>query len=103
MLNKERLQMKAIYKSENFPQKLYHLVSSEDPSIISWVPNGDAFQITNAEYLVNFILPNYFNRKFHMYIYIFILHFILHYIIIMNIHLRTYLYRCKFLKFPATT
>jgi hypothetical protein len=63
MLNKERIQMKAIYKSENFPQKLYHLVSLEDPSIISWVPNGDAFQITNAEYLVNFILPNYFNRK----------------------------------------
>ena len=56
------------YKNDNrFPIKLFQMLeevsNTSQRSVICWVPTNDAFQVNDAEYLVQHILPNYFNRK----------------------------------------
>lgn len=47
----------------SFPAILYDILEKEDPSIIEWLENGNAFQIKSMKMLENIIIPKYFKRK----------------------------------------
>jgi hypothetical protein len=45
-----------------FPQKLYTLLQKESPSIISWIPSGNAFRILDSEKFQLEVIPKYFKH-----------------------------------------
>jgi len=46
-----------------FPNKLMNILESADPSIISWVADGDAFIIRDKDRFANSICPQYFKHS----------------------------------------
>lgn len=48
--------------SNPFPRKLMEMLTTEDPSIVAWLPRGDAFVVRNVDEFVETILPKYFRH-----------------------------------------
>ena len=46
-----------------FPNKLMNILESADPSIISWVADGDAFIIRDKDRFANSVCPQYFKHS----------------------------------------
>jgi hypothetical protein len=45
-----------------FPQKLFTILQKESPSIISWIPSGNAFRIWDSEKFQAEVIPKYFKH-----------------------------------------
>ncbi|KAG7368129.1 HSF-type DNA-binding protein [Nitzschia inconspicua] len=46
-----------------FLSKTYHMVNSDDASLVCWAPGGDSFLISDAEKFAKKILPKYFKHS----------------------------------------
>jgi len=45
-----------------FPQKIYAMLSYEDPSIVAWTDEGEGFTIKDTERFVASVIPFYFRH-----------------------------------------
>jgi hypothetical protein len=45
-----------------FPQKLFALLAKEPPSIVTWIPTGNAFRILDGEKFQQEVIPKYFKH-----------------------------------------
>ena len=46
-----------------FPQKLFTLMTKESPSIIAWIPTGNAFRILDSDKFQSEVIPKYFKHS----------------------------------------
>eukprot|EP00616_Rhizochromulina_sp_CCMP1243_P006131 CAMPEP_0118991694 /NCGR_PEP_ID=MMETSP1173-20130426/52135_1 /TAXON_ID=1034831 /ORGANISM="Rhizochromulina marina cf, Strain CCMP1243" /LENGTH=778 /DNA_ID=CAMNT_0006942837 /DNA_START=103 /DNA_END=2436 /DNA_ORIENTATION=+ len=49
--------------SNAFPRRLYELLNNEDPSIVMWTKNGQAFRVMNTARFCAEVLPKYFRHQ----------------------------------------
>jgi hypothetical protein len=45
-----------------FPQRLYMMLESEEPEIVSWAPSGTCFKVMNLHRFREETLPKYFRH-----------------------------------------